>query len=482
MREPQPAVRPEAPDSSAASGVRSSVDRPHPVLVAVLVLAVLLRLINVNAELWWDEIVIVLHFVRVPFATVVSVYDLAGNHVLNSALVNLAASAFGEQPWALRLPSIVFGVAGVWAFWFVASGLWRRTPALVGTFLFAVSYHHIYYSQNARGYTALIFFGLVATGCLLRLYAGSGQRDAGMRTAYAASVGLGLYSMLLMVFVVAGHAVVVLPLRRWRLLAALAAGVCVGALLYAPMGRSLIEYYRQHPADTGYPLFSGQFVRAIAALLPLLIAGSGVMLLLVVRVSRRMPVAAALLLTPLLFNVAVPALRGQGVYPRAFMLALPVAYLFLVEAIDWGFQRRPTLTVAGVALIAVVSVAKLVPYYQLPKQGFQQALAFIEAHRAPHDRRAGLTLGGKAARFYNPAFVLLEEVGQARTWTRQSPEPAWIVSTFPAQLRSGSPELYDWLQTETVDRAEFAGVIGDGTVHVHYWPRERQTALAARGR
>jgi hypothetical protein len=152
------------------------------------------------------------------------------------------------------------------------------------------------------------------------------------------------------------------------------------------------------------------------------------------------------------------------------MWGLPVAYLFLVEAIDWGFRRRRALAAGGVAVVALVSLLKLVPYYRLPKQGFQQALAFIEAHRAPHERRAGVRLGGKAARFYNPEFVLLEDAGEARTWIRQSPEPAWIVSTFAAELRTSSPELYDWLQTETVDRAEFAGVIGDGTVHVHYWP------------
>ena len=156
------------------------------------------------------------------------------------------------------------------------------------------------------------------------------------------------------------------------------------------------------------------------------------------------------------------------------MFALPAAYLLLVEAIDWGLRRQPALALAGAALVAVVSVAKLVPYYQLPKQGFRQAVAFIETSRAPHDRRAGVALGGKAARFYNPAFVLLEDVGQARSWTRQSLEPAWIISTFPAELRSSNPELYEWLRTETADCREFPGVIGDGTVHVHYWPRERQ--------
>ena len=59
------------------------------------------------------------------------------------------------------------------------------------------------------------------------------------------------------------------------------------------MAGSLIEYYRTHPADIGYPLLSRQFMRALAPLLPLLVAASGVMLPLAVRLARRMPLAAA---------------------------------------------------------------------------------------------------------------------------------------------------------------------------------------------
>jgi len=32
---------------------------------------------------------------------------------------------------------------------------------------------------------------------------------------------------------------------------------------------------------------------------------------------------------PIAFNVVVPLLRGQGVYPRSFVYGLPVAYLLL---------------------------------------------------------------------------------------------------------------------------------------------------------
>ncbi len=445
------------------------------IVVAALVAAgAVLRLINANAELWYDEIVTVINFVHVPFARVVSTYGLANNHVLNSVLVNLVGAWFGTDPWLLRLPALLFGIAGVWAFWWVAVAIWPRGASLVGTTLFAASYHHVYYSQNARGYSALIFFGLVATGCVLRLASGTPAERTSARwpleMAYVVAIGLGLYAMLLMTFVVAGHGLVLLVHRRWRLLAVVLGGLALGGALYAPMAPSLVAYYRAHPADTGYPLLSMAFARAMAPLAPLLLAGAAVMLPIVWRLWRRQPLAAAMLLAPLAFNVAVPLLRGQGVYPRSFIYGLPVAYLLLVEAFDWARARRPLIAAAAATALVAASIVKLVPFYQLPKQGFRQALAYIDAHGRPGDQRAGFVLGGKAAQFYDGRYLLIEDPQQLRDWVSREPAPAWIVSTFAADLRAREPALDAWLHTMAADRAEFPGVIGDGTVHVYYWP------------
>jgi hypothetical protein len=462
--------------------VQSSIDRrgqQHDsassagVVAALVVLGAVLRLINANAELWYDEIVTVIHFVRVPFAQVVSTYGLANNHVLNSVLVNLMGTV-GSDPWLLRLPALLFGIAGVWAFWWVAAAIWPRRPALAGTALFAASYHHVYYSQNARGYSALICLGLLATGCALRLASNApGDRPAARRwleIAYAGAIAAGLYAMLLMTFVVAGHGMMLLVQRRCRLLAVLAIGVALGGALYAPMGASLVEYYRAHPTDTGYPLLSRAFVAAIAPVLPILVAGAAVMLPIVWRLWRRWPLAAGLLVAPLAFNIAVPLLRGQGVYPRSFIFGLPVAYLLLIEALEWGRAWRPPIAAVGAAAVLAASIVKLVPFYQLPKQGFRQALAYIDTQARPGDQRAGLSLGGKAARFYDARYVLIDDPQQLRAWVARGGPPAWIVTTFAADLQAREPELDAWLRASTADRAEFPGVIGDGTVHVHYWP------------
>ena len=434
---------------------------------ALVALGALLRVINVNAELWFDEIVTVINFVEPPLATVLTTYGLANNHVLNSALMNIAGDLLGTEPWMLRLPAVLFGIAGVWAFYFAASASWSRTPAVVGTLLFAVSYHHVYYTQNARGYSALVFFTLVATGCGCRLVDRGRAQTARDGAGYAVAVGVGLYAMLLGAFVALGHALVFAALRRWRALMWLGGGIALAVALYAPMGESLIAYHRAHPADTGYPLLSRRFLHLAAPAVPLLLA-CALLLPMARRLLRQRPAVAALLLLPAIVNVCVPLLRGQGVYPRSFIYLLPLGYLLLVEAIEQLLPRYPRLTVGGAVVAAAVSVAALIPYYQLPKQGFRQALAYLEAHAAPGEERIGISLAGKAARYYDKSVRLVEEPAQLPARTGRS-SGAWVLSTFHAQLRTSDPALYAWLERETVLRAEFPGVIGDGTVRVHYW-------------
>ena len=330
----------------------------------ICIVAVLLRTIHANAGLWFDEIITIEYFVRRPLVSIATDYAFANNHVLNSVLAHLAVAALGEQPWVVRLPAIAFGIAGVWAFWFVASRLWMRSTAAAGTALFAVSYHHVYYSQNARGYSALMFFALAAAGLQLRL-ADEGRdtprHAAALGAGYAAAIGVGLYAMLLMAFVAVGHGIVLLATRRFRALMWLTAGAALALLLYAPMAGSLLRYYRAHPEETGFALLSVTFLRAVGVLAVAGLVAAPVALFLLARLARRHAFATALLVTPLVLNVAIPLVRGQGVYPRSFVYGLPVAYLIATEGIDWLRTRRPVLMAPALVAAGLVSVGMLWP-------------------------------------------------------------------------------------------------------------------------
>lgn len=450
-------------------------------IATLVLLAAALRLVHLDAGLWYDEIVNVVEYLRRPAADIVAAYAHANHHVMNSLLARASLLAFGESAWAIRLPAAAFGILGVWAFWFVARRVWTRDVALLATLSFAVSYPHIHYSQMARGYTAFVCFALLATGFVLRLaaapVAGRSREDG---AGYAVSVALGLYSLLLMAFVALGHGVVLLAAKRWRAAGWLAAGVAGGVLLYAPLLPDLVGYYRSSPTFTGHPLLSGEFMSEMGGLwIPAALAAV-VGLLLVRRLGRRDPLFAALVSVPLALTILLPWIRGQGVHPRSFMYALPLAYLFLAEGLAWCAARQPLLARAVTGVVVLVSVAPLPRYYGLPKQGFEAALAHVSASRAPGEAVVGLSMGGKGARFYDPGVLVIEDEAALDTWLADRPGPAWILVTFAAQLERDHPRMAAWLEQSTEPRVVVEGVIGDGAVRVHWWPGIRPIASATR--
>lgn len=443
-------------------------------LAAVVGLAAALRLFRADGELWFDEIVTVEQHVRRPVADIVSRYEIANNHVMNSLLAHASVAVLGESPFAVRLPAIVFGIAGVPALYFAARQIWSVEVALLTASCLAASYPHVFYTQNARGYSAAVFFTLMATAFLARLLRREVGRDRRDGWGYAGAIGLGLYSLLLLGFVAVGHGVVLLAARRWRALGWLCAGAVLAAALYAPMRSNLALYYANRTTETGHPLFSAAFVEEIAPVAPalgLIAIGAS---LLFFRLGRREPLLAALLAAPLAFNVLLPAAQSQGVHPRSFIYALPLAYLLVGEGIDWSLHRSRPFAMALVVALAGASLVPLARYYRLPKQAFVEALDYVAARRRPAEELLGVRLAGKAARFYDPSVPVVETVEELRRRLDGRAPAAWILLTFTRDLRRVDPEMHDWLQRSTALEATFPGVIADGAVEVRRWvPPER---------
>jgi len=79
---------------------------------------------------------------------------LSFSRVLTRGLLNL----FGVQEWAARLSAAVIGIASVPVLYLLVKRAFDRPVALVAALLLAISPWHIYWSQNARFYTSLLFF------------------------------------------------------------------------------------------------------------------------------------------------------------------------------------------------------------------------------------------------------------------------------------------------------------------------------------
>jgi mannosyltransferase len=132
-------------------------------LVGILGLALVLRAIKLDAGLWFDEIVTLVNYVRLPTRELLTTYTTFNNHILFSLEAQASIALLGESPWSLRLPALIFGVASVGALWWLARLVATPWEAHLSALLMAVSYHHVWFSQNARGYTGLLFWCLLGT-------------------------------------------------------------------------------------------------------------------------------------------------------------------------------------------------------------------------------------------------------------------------------------------------------------------------------
>ena len=138
-------------------------------MAALTFAGAILRVIGIDSGLWLDEIKSLIDSVRLPRPEILTVYPSNKQHQLCSVLAHLSMAVFGEHPWSLRFPAILIGLASISLAQLVDVLFTKRTEALLASALLRFSYHHIWFSQNARGYTTLAFWTLLATYLLIRM-------------------------------------------------------------------------------------------------------------------------------------------------------------------------------------------------------------------------------------------------------------------------------------------------------------------------
>ncbi|MGH7657955.1 MAG: glycosyltransferase family 39 protein, partial [Gemmatimonadales bacterium] len=230
-------------ESLTALGERVQPTRGELWAVGGFILAgALLRLTDLGTGLWYDEIETLVNYVRLPLGQIVTTYDSQNNHLFYSILARISFLIFGESAWALRLPAALMGIASLWAAWRFARRAGGRVEGMLVLALLTFSYQHVWFSQNARGYTGLLLFTLLGSFAFLELLGGPAERRRRDVAIYAITMAFATWTHVTGAFVVLAHGLIwtVLSLRGGRRgrMAPLAAMVLAGfgsILLYAPV-------------------------------------------------------------------------------------------------------------------------------------------------------------------------------------------------------------------------------------------------------
>ncbi|HEX2910354.1 MAG TPA: glycosyltransferase family 39 protein [Chloroflexia bacterium] len=145
---------------AARAGLKNIVDWW---LVGFLVLGLASRLFAITAQsIWLDE----------AYSVFTVKYDLGfiWNFTVNYdqhpplyyVLLHSWVQVFGDGLMAVRMLSVVFAVPSIWFIYLVAGRLFDRNTGRVAAFILALSPFHIWYSQETRMYSMVVFFVLLS--------------------------------------------------------------------------------------------------------------------------------------------------------------------------------------------------------------------------------------------------------------------------------------------------------------------------------
>lgn len=459
-------------------------------LAVILILALVLRVIGLNAGLWYDEILTLTDFIREPLGKLLTDFSSLNNHMFYSLQAKASVALFGESPWALRLPAMLFGLGSIVTLWLLGRMAAGRRVALLAALLLAVSYHHVWFSQNARGYTGLLFWTSLATLLLAR---GLQNPRLTTWTGYSLCLAAAMYTHLSAGFFFAAHALVYAIVwlrgqRDWRPIYGFALGGLLTLLLHAPLFDQV--FAAMHTVSSGKtssamaewvnPLRTLREILAsldgFGPLAPLALAGALLLVGLGIHAMwRRAPVIVAAYLLSIPVALLLLLALDFRIWPRYFFVDIGFIYLCvaagavkLADILAKSVRRpqfAPWLLATGSLVMLAASGVLLARNYAHPKQDFAGALVLIATNRAPGDVATSIGLATEPIHsYFEPAWPVLATAADLDALQGRR---IWVVTAFDDHVLAGQEALLARIQHGYDLAGSFDGTLGGGTVKVY---------------
>lgn len=216
-------------------------------LILITLLATGLRLFHLGQQSFWlDESV---SFVRaiVPLQASIENILAIGIHVPLYFLLLRPVALIGQSETILRFPSVVLAVLSIPLMYQVGRLCLGRPVGLLGAFFLALNPFHLWYSQEARMYTMVMFFVLGTIYFFLRAIRENSRRFwAGLVIFSMLAYGTHYFALQIALvqfaFILCRFQILHRVFRRWA--------VCQG-LAFLPLIPWLIAYFSQDVVAIG---------------------------------------------------------------------------------------------------------------------------------------------------------------------------------------------------------------------------------------
>lgn len=471
-------------------------------LGAILILAAVVRIIGLDAGLWYDEVFTLTHYVRAPLGQMLTDFSSLNNHMFYSLQAKASVAILGESAWALRLPALLFGMMSLVVLWALGRQSVGRVPTLFALLLLSISYHHVWFSQNARGYTGILFWTSLAT---LLLIEGLKRPSWRIWTGYGVCVAAGMYTHLSAGFFFASHALVfafawlarsaagLAPypgLRDIRPFYGFATGGLLTALLHWPLFAQVLAAVNKVSqskttsamAEWVNPMrMLDEIVNNVAifgALTPFALAAA----LLVAVIGgcvlwRRAPLLVAVYAVSIPLALALLMSLNFRIWPRYFFVDIGFVFLCLCTGAHalcgWLARvlRAPGLRLplfgAGVVVSSAASLFLLARNYEHPKQDFDGALKLIAAQRQAGDIATSLGLAAEPVKsYFAPDWPVVANAQDLSALEARAAR-VWVITAFDDHVRPEQNEALARIRGHYLLVRELDGTLGGGSVKLY---------------
>ena len=455
-------------------------------VIALTVIGGALRTIGSNRNLWIDEISTLAWYIRAPTMDTFIQALTSNNHLLNSLLSRVAVMLLGEHEWTLRLPAIIFGTLSIPLLYFGVRRYSGRIEASLATLALTVSYHHVFFSQDARGYSGMVFGGLLGTFALLEALE---RRSLWAWAVYCIGMFICIGSVAIGAVVLAGQLIAVSFYQpNLRFYAAFAFTSWLVLHFYFFVIPDVLGFIFGDYAHTETSWHSSNALqdavarglRLDAIVLPVLLCGGALVWIGIRSYFQQDKLLVALLLAPEVIMALALAATGVAFEPRFFIFVLPVVIIFAARGTSWIFNcisapQRSWLYAAAFVSVLAISAFQLRIWWRYPMQDFLGARQFVESHMQKGDAVVAVGIAGSGYHLYYWRNIPVENRVSAIQDLMMHYPRVWLLYTFKPDMHQRRPKLMKFALDNFVEQQVFPGMVVDGEIHVSLFSRPSVT-------
>ncbi len=139
-------------------------NKEFKITLGLIIFAAVLRIPTLGSPLIEDEAISFNRYIDIPWQNLILVYQDTNQHTLYLLISKFFIWVFGETEIVYRFPSLLFGVLSIPLIYRLGMKMeFPWSSALLSSVLMALSWPHLKYSMEGRGYGITVFLVLLAT-------------------------------------------------------------------------------------------------------------------------------------------------------------------------------------------------------------------------------------------------------------------------------------------------------------------------------